>query len=519
MLCSRSYVEQVVFATILVREFAMRYTKLTLNRTDLESMGHRLLLLAALLMKVDLDEEGVCDSIAIFGIIAFFNERIDRFDDRLLKIKRTMSFLNFKEAEESALAKVKEDTTHYDLFIEELRQQFFQKMDSEFREDVQTFFSNLKQYHDLQANFPPPLKKYAEILSSFDQSELEGLLFYLQTHLKTKAALYVGGTSNCPTENSFDIRCHAIAIGFDPEKQAWCYLDANLLPSVTVTDIKEMAREIMDLYQVDGHALLKIYPLGLADEKLEALFTNLQKEVMESFDPRKLTYLDSKGDSLLHSAILQELPSWVKKFLELGSQINIKNRLGLQTLELAIYIEHVEIVKELLAHGADPNSVDKNGCPVLSAAIYLGDEICDALLQRGADPDKENDGITPLQAAILSKRIAVAKKLLSHKANPNLIAQESGITPLHLAIIKELTVAFIRALLESGADPNLPDKLGNTALHCAVIQNSSREVWVALLEHGASLDIENLSGHTPLGVAEHDAHILLEHSVKYSKKH
>ena len=83
---------------------------------------------------------------------------------------------------------------------------------------------------------------------------------------------------------------------------------------------------------------------------------------------------------------------------------------------------HIDAVKVLLDHGADPNIVDEeNGqTPLHLAAVNNYKEVTKALLDKGAQPNKaDENGETPLIYVVFKGLNDIVKILLDGGADPN----------------------------------------------------------------------------------------------------
>lgn len=168
-----------------------------------------------------------------------------------------------------------------------------------------------------------------------------------------------------------------------------------------------------------------------------------------------------------------------------------------------------EVVRQLLAAGADPNALakDGDGRRPLHWAVeqFAGRPMAVRhLLQAGADPNglEIRHGTSPLFWTNSPESVAM---LLAAGADPNLVAKGRGDTPLVRAVRmtqhEDFDLAAVSRLVEAGADPNIPDTFGRTALHYAVADGSSASVGL-LLAAGADLTVEDQFGDTPLSLAE-----------------
>ena len=133
----------------------------------------------------------------------------------------------------------------------------------------------------------------------------------------------------------------------------------------------------------------------------------------------------------------------------------------------AVRDDDTATVRDLLAKGADPNTKDKEGVPLLLMAIDKPTpDIARALLEKGAKMDiQDSEGETLLIHAVDNSNLPIATLLLDNHADPNQ-PDNAGDLPLNMAVTQgDLPLA--KLLLERGADPNKPNKAGDSALKIA----------------------------------------------------
>jgi len=139
----------------------------------------------------------------------------------------------------------------------------------------------------------------------------------------------------------------------------------------------------------------------------------------------------------------------------------------------AVENRHGDLVKELLAHGADPNARVWGDWPVLSLACRAGDA-------------------------------AIAHQLLAAGADASLPRTTTGDTPLMYAAVSMTTTSIISELIAKGALVNAVTKHGDTAAGWAAF-GQKFETLKLLVEHGAEINtnIGDVVGYPgrPLGAA------------------
>jgi len=158
-------------------------------------------------------------------------------------------------------------------------------------------------------------------------------------------------------------------------------------------------------------------------------------------------------------------------------------------------ITTMDVAKALVAHGADVNARQRKepsdghrhmrnrlgATPFFLAAKAADPEMMRFLVANGADPlIGTNEHTTPLMAAA-----GVGIWQLGENPGTN----EEGLEAVKLA-------------LELGGDVNAVDDQGDTAMHGAVHRGGANQIVQFLFDHGARIDVKNKQGWTPLIIAE-----------------
>lgn len=169
---------------------------------------------------------------------------------------------------------------------------------------------------------------------------------------------------------------------------------------------------------------------------------------------------------------------------------------GDTALHLAAAGYRVEIVRQLLAAGADPNAATnhrRSGPLHYAADGYVSGPAFDAkrqvktigeLLDAGADINaQDKNGASPLHRAVRTRCAAAVKFLLREGANPTL-RNRPGSTPFHLAVqdtgrggsgtdeARAGQREIIREFLSFGVSKTLKDGKGKSVL------DSARSDWI-----------------------------------------
>jgi uncharacterized protein len=131
----------------------------------------------------------------------------------------------------------------------------------------------------------------------------------------------------------------------------------------------------------------------------------------------------------------------------------------------ALILGEAEVVEAALATGQDVNQLAPDGFTPLGLAVFFQHgELARRLLAAGADVDARADNaqrVAALHAAVARGDAILVETLLAHAATVDL-TQQQGITPLHAAAGAG-RADLVEMLRRAGADPRRRDDQGRDA--------------------------------------------------------
>jgi ankyrin repeat protein len=164
---------------------------------------------------------------------------------------------------------------------------------------------------------------------------------------------------------------------------------------------------------------------------------------------------------------------------------------GNTPLHTASQVGDIDLVKKLLAKGANPNARTMK----LTGAA-------------GGGPFRRAIGeLTPLHVAAKANHEEVMRALVAAGADPKIKAQAN--TPLLMSAVGSGRVGVVKYAYELAPEIDAPNEYGSTVMHASVTgtlgvatQQEICEVIRFLAEKGAKLDEKDRTGRTPIAIAD-----------------
>ncbi|HSE22744.1 MAG TPA: ankyrin repeat domain-containing protein [Pyrinomonadaceae bacterium] len=300
-----------------------------------------------------------------------------------------------------------------------------------------------------------------------------------------------------------------------------------------------------------GDTVLMAAASGVSAKKLQMLLA-AGADLKVSNDDGETALM--KAVQLQHSVSPADRLPMIELLLKSGANVNAVDKRGNSPLLLSVVqfmseaggiIAHPEIVRFLLDHGANAQSIDahRKTALMIAAVTWKGSlEIPQLLIDKGAQVDAQDDkgvsalmlaadkdkldlvqllltknarlelrdleGATALDYAVEEGHDKVAKLLLS-KGAPSRASYQNEKSLLddvrNFALLRAAytnSIAEVRGVTAGGADLNFRNRRGDSALMLA-IENSygNNEVAEFLVERGSDVNATNGDGDTPLMIA------------------
>lgn len=271
----------------------------------------------------------------------------------------------------------------------------------------------------------------------------------------------------------------APAHAYEPERDAWLSREQATRPRAS------RPRDPLDFARVGetGNASEPQIARGAEAELIEAARAGDRARVKAllaaGVNPNRPS-AQPWGERALLLAVARGDVEMTRELLEGGAHPDLRGH-GFTALGMAALRGHARIAGMLLAAGANPDLKGADGnTPLFLAARLDRADVVRVLLAGGADPRVPSRGFSermpPFDLFVAEQRPHFAKFDL-------LVYDFNGLTPMGVAAL-ENNLASLRVLLDAGVDPNFRDRGKLTPAFYAIFRRH-RAALDLLLEHGA----------------------------------
>ncbi|MBN8680859.1 MAG: ankyrin repeat domain-containing protein [Chitinophagales bacterium] len=201
-----------------------------------------------------------------------------------------------------------------------------------------------------------------------------------------------------------------------------------------------------------------------------------------------------------------DIPGVVKILIEHGIDVNSLDKDNETPLHRAAFVQNYAVVKYLLEQKAAVNSRDKSGNTPLHDATFTNknNSVCALLLSYGANPSiKNTKGNTPLLYGYADADTSTIHLFEQYGYDPVNDVNNEGKTLLHGALGNN-QYATIDYLLQQKADVNATTAQGMTPFHLAAAMRGPKGLAVIqkLMAAGANINAKDTWGRTPLSYVD-----------------
>lgn len=216
----------------------------------------------------------------------------------------------------------------------------------------------------------------------------------------------------------------------------------------------------------------------------------------------------SGGKTALQVAAHQGHVNVVKYLLALGANVNVVDKEGDSTLHYAAFGNQPEIMRILLQNNANINVLNASHCSALHISAHKKPPHCvKVLLEFGADVNiQDSYGDTALHDAIGKENTEVVE-LLCNATNLNLTVRNiRGFNALHHASLKGNVMAAKKIIRMARQLVDVKKDDGFAALHLAALNGHAKVVEALVKDGQAEIDIRNNRRQTPFLLAVSQGH-------------
>ncbi|MEZ9171736.1 ankyrin repeat domain-containing protein [Vibrio cyclitrophicus] len=212
--------------------------------------------------------------------------------------------------------------------------------------------------------------------------------------------------------------------------------------------------------------------------------------------------INHKGHNPLRLAIDLGYLDLAKQLLEQGANPNYRPKQMSSALLLCLDNEYFDLAELMVEKGAEVNIRNEKGwTPLIWASMKGRVQAVDFLLKHGALVDIcNNDGWNAVTGAYFKQRLEIVEKLRAEGAVFGAKFSEAAM----LSAFKNGQIALAKELLKAGVNPDVEDENGRSLLILA-IEKGNRDFTKSVILAGANVNVMDSSTETALSLLAKNA--------------
>ena len=224
----------------------------------------------------------------------------------------------------------------------------------------------------------------------------------------------------------------------------------------------------------------------------------------------KIDITDNENRSILYTCIKYGYEDIIDYLIKINKDniginiLDIKDKNNKIPLHYAIQKKNIKIIEKLCEAGSNSNILDNSGYNSLHQSVFTRDyDIVKLILKYiGSIDIRTNTGESTLHLAVNLKLTKISELLIENNINLNIQDYSHEFTAAHY-IATTNQYELLQLIIKHKADLNIQDVFGNTPLHYAFIEENYNIVYQIIDVEYINFNLWNIDGKLPL-------HIFLE---------
>lgn len=246
-----------------------------------------------------------------------------------------------------------------------------------------------------------------------------------------------------------------------------------------------------DMIKLEWYHYIVLSPVLLVDAVRKG-YSEISKGIQNYGEYRSLPEL--------HKAVLNSDIDLVKKLIQEGVNLEVKDKKGETALFYAVDQNKINIAKYLISKKAELNVWNVHGKPLIHSAIANNQsDLVQLMLDNGLDVNgkKQEGTLLTLSCNLQPNNFKLIQLFVNYRVDVNAKDRYHSSALMYLATKEKPNLEIIRYLLKHGANVNLTDRSGKSILKILIERRTlNLELVKTLVENGADIDLRDTEGES-----------------------